>query len=155
MSKTLPSGRSLLLSSVLAAGLLAACGGNEPESDTGSVTFAFDHQRLSELGLLSVRVTVVDGNAAAIDCNTILQDPEAIIPRLMIIAESREDVDPFAESHVLEIAEIPQGTIGIAVAGYQEASGNQDTITAIGCNVATIEGGKRTVVPVRLFDRSE
>ncbi len=145
--------RRLLLALVLASSLVA-CGG-EPELDTATVAFGFDKQALTELGLVSVRITLADSNSVPVDCAAVLENPQDRIPLLSKIAEVKVDLDQFSESFTTELEEIPQGTIAVAVSGYGESSVNQDDtrILAIGCNVATINGGERAIIPIKLFAR--
>lgn len=151
--------RRLVVLSLAALALLAAatsCGG-DPAEETGALRFGFDQQRLTELQITSIRITIGDSNATPVDCERILDDPNTHINAMQKLAQSRFDIkDLFAESKTQEMADIPAGQVAIAVTGYAESAQNQndDNIKAVGCNLGVIEGGKRTIIPVRLFDRS-
>lgn len=150
--------RRILYSALLSAALLpaASCGGVE-EEELGTLTFAFDVQALQELQISSIRITIGDSNANPIDCAKILNDPNTYIEQMPKLAQSRFDIeDPFADSKTQEMTDIPVGQIAVAVTGYAESAQNQndDNVRAVGCNLGVIEGGKRTIIPVSLFDRS-
>lgn len=146
----------LPLSAMALLSVAASCGG-DPAEETGTLRFGFDKQRLTELQITSIRITIGDSNATPVDCERILDDPNTHINAMPKLAQSRFDIeDLFAESKTQEMADIPAGQIAVAVTGYVESAQNQndENVRAVGCNLGVIEGGKRTIIPVRLFDRS-